>query len=215
VNENTFLALAGASLTLFRFFRRMGVFGIFLFSVLDSSFLVLPFGNDLLLIGLTSSDKSYIGWVSYVVAAAVGSVLGVLLVDFPARAAGEKGLRRFVRERTLSELKTKMAKRAGATILITSLLPPPFPFTPVMMTASAFQYPRVKLLGNVFVGRLIRYTIEGILALYFGRKLIRYINSDWFGYVVYGLIAIAVVASVISALKWFSKRRTEVVGSPA
>src|SRR4029078_6571755 len=133
--------------------------GIFLFSVLDSSFLVLPFGNDLLLIGLTSADKSHVGWIGYVVAAALGSVLGVLLVDFPARAAGEKGLRRFVGERTLAELKAKMEKKAGATVFITSLLPPSFSFTPVMMTASAFQYSRVKLIGNVFVGRLIRYTI--------------------------------------------------------
>src|SRR5689334_18745283 len=102
--------LAGSSLTILRFFRRLGVMGVFIFSVLDSSFLVLPFGNDLLLISLTSSDKSHVTWIGYVIAAAVGSVLGVLLVDFPARAAGEKGLRRFVGEKTLSRVKAKMEK---------------------------------------------------------------------------------------------------------
>jgi membrane protein YqaA with SNARE-associated domain len=190
----------------------MGVFGIFLFSLLDSSFLVLPFGNDLLLIGLTSSDKSHIGWIGYVIAAVIGSVAGVLLVDLPSRKMGEKGLQRFVGERTLTKIKQKIEKRAGATVLITSLLPPPFPFTPVVMTASALQYPRNKLLTRVFIGRLIRYTVEAILALYFGRKLIRYINSDAFAYVVYALIAIAVIASVASVLKWFSKRDREAVG---
>jgi len=200
---------------MFRFFRRMGVFGILLFSVLDSSFLMLPFGNDLLLIGLTSSDKSHIGWIGYVIAAALGSILGVLLVDFPSRKAGEKGLQRFVGERTLSRLKEKMEKRAGATVLITSLLPPPFPFTPVVVTAAALQYPRSKLLIHVFVGRLIRYTVEAVLALYFGRKLIRYINSDTFAYFVYALIAIAVIGSVVSVLKWFSKRDGEAVGHAA
>jgi membrane protein YqaA with SNARE-associated domain len=193
----------------------MGVLGVFLFSVLDSSFLVFPFGNDLLLIALTSSDKSHIAWIGYAIAAALGSVLGVLVIDLLMRAAGEKGLGRFVGEKTLSRLKMKMEKKAGATVFITSLLPPPFPFTPVMMTASALQYPRAKLLGTVFVGRLLRYTVEGILALYFGRKLIRYINSDTFVYFVYALIAVAVVASVISVLKWFSKRHTEAVGDPA
>ena len=194
-----------------RFFRRLGVMGVFLLSVLDSSFLFLPFGNDLLLIGLTSSDKSHIAWIGYVIAAAAGSILGVLLVDFPARAAGEKGLRRFVGEKTLSRIKAKMEKKAGASVFVTSMLPPPFPFTPVMMTASALQFSRVKLLGYVFVGRLIRYTVEGILALYFGRKLIRYINSDKFVYFVYALMAIALVGSVISVLKWFGKRNTEAV----
>jgi membrane protein YqaA with SNARE-associated domain len=193
----------------------MGLFGIFLFSVLDSSFLILPFGNDLLLIGLTSSDKSHIAWIGYVLAATVGSVLGVLLVDFPARAAGEKGLQRFVSERTLSKLKTKMEKKAGPSVFITSLLPPPFPFTPVIMTASALQYRRLNLVMSVFAGRLIRYTVEAVLALYFGRKLIRYINSDWFVYPVYALMAIALVASGFSLFKWFSKQRTEVVSHAA
>jgi membrane protein YqaA with SNARE-associated domain len=193
----------------------MGTLGIFLFSVLDSSFLVFPFGNDLLLIALTSSDKSHIAWIGYAIAASIGSVVGVLLVDFLSRAAGEKGLRRFVGEKTLFRLKTKMENKAGATVFITSLLPPPFPFTPVMMTASALQYPRAKLLGSVFVGRLLRYTVEGILALYFGRKLIRYINSDTFVYFVYALIAVALVASVISVLKWFSKRDPEAVADAA
>lgn len=193
----------------------MGVFGILLFSVLDSSFLVLPFGNDLLLIGLTSADKGHIGWIGYVIAAAVGSIVGVLLVDIPSRKAGEKGLQRFVGEKTLARLKEKMEKRAGATVLITSLLPPPFPFTPVVVTAAALQYPRLKLLAHVFVGRLIRYSVEAVLALYFGRKLIRYINSDTFVYFVYALIAIAVIASAVSLLKWFSKRDREAVGHAA
>jgi membrane protein YqaA with SNARE-associated domain len=212
VNAHNFLTLAGSSLTLLRFFRRMGVIGVFLFSVLDSSFLVLPFGNDLLLIGLTSADRSHVLWIGYVIAAAVGSVLGVLLVDLPMRKTGEKGLRRFVSEKTLAQLKEKIENKAGPTVFITSLLPPPFPFTPVMMTASALQYPRVQLLSYVFVGRLVRYTVEGVLALYFGRKLIRYINSDKFVYFVYGLMAIGAVASVLSVLKWFSKRRQEALG---
>ena len=38
----------------------MGVFGLFLMSALDSSFLVLPFGNDLLLIAFVSSNRE--GW---------------------------------------------------------------------------------------------------------------------------------------------------------
>jgi len=215
VNTIHFLTLAGSSLSIFRFFRRLGVFGIFLFSVLDSSFLVLPFGNDLLLIGLTSADRGGIGWIGYVIAASVGSVIGVLLVDVLMRKTGEKGLQRFVSNKTADQLKAKIQKRAGVTVFITSLLPPPFPFTPVMMTASALQYPRLKLLGSVLAGRLVRYTIEAILALYFGRKLIRYINSDKFAYFVYVLMGLALVASIVSILKWFSQRRTAALQNPA
>ena len=203
-----FLTLAGSSVAIFRFFRRLGAFGLFVFSVLDSSFLVLPFGNDLLLIGLTSADRSGVSWIVYVLAAAAGSVVGVLMVDALMRKTGEKGLERFVKPQTIEKLKQKMKDKAGVTLFITTLLPPPFPFTPVVMTASALQYPRAKLLGTVFLGRLIRYTIEAILALYFGRKLIRYMNSDTFAYFVYAMIGVAVVASAVSVLRWLSRKRS-------
>ena len=187
----------------------MGAFGIFLFSFLDSSFLVLPFGNDLLLIGLTSSDRTGFSWITYVLAAVAGSVLGTLLVDVLMRAAGEKGLQRFVSEKRIEQLKNKIDTKAGITVFLAAILPPPFPFTPVIMTAAALQYPRSKLLWIVSGGRLLRYTVEALLALYFGRKLIRYINSDVFAYVVYALIGAAVLFSLISILKWFGKRKEE------
>ena len=199
------LSVAGLAIPLLRFFRRLGVFGIFIFSILDSSFLVLPFGNDLLLIGLTSSDRNGIAWIAYVLAASVGSVIGALLVDLPMRKGGEKGLERFVSRQRIEQLKTKIENQAGVSVLVATLVPPPFPFTAVIMTASALQYPRSKLLAIVFGGRLIRYTIEAVLALYFGRKLIRYIRSEVFVYFVYGLMAIAAVASVVSILKWRSR----------
>lgn len=185
------------------------MFGILLFSILDSSFLVLPFGNDLLLIGLTSSDRSSVVWIAYVIAAATGSILGVLIVDWPTRKTGEKGLERFVSSKRIEQLKEKMQTKAGITVFLASVLPPPFPFTPVIMTASALQYPKARLLSVVFGARLLRYTVEAALALYFGRKLIRYINSDVFSYFVYGLIAVALVASALSVVKWLSGRKSE------
>jgi membrane protein YqaA with SNARE-associated domain len=209
VNINS-LFFIGSSLWMLRFFRRLGVFGIFLFSLLDSSFLVFPFGNDILLIALTSSERSSVSWIGYVIAASVGSIVGVLTVDLPTRVAGEKGLERFVSPQRVAQLKERMENKAGITVFLASVLPPPFPFTPVIMTASALQYPRSNLLGIVFGGRLLRYTVEAILALYLGRRLIRYINSEVFSYFVYGLIAVALVGSVFSVLKWFSKRKTEV-----
>jgi membrane protein YqaA with SNARE-associated domain len=207
-------ALLGvSSLWLLRFFRRLGAPGLFLFSALDSSFLVLPFGNDVLLIALTSADRHGWSWIGYVIASALGSVVGVLVVDLLVRKTGEKGLERFVSPQRVEQIKQKIEKRAGATVFAATLLPPPFPFTPVIMAASACQYPRMKLLTSVFVGRLCRYTIEAVLALYLGRRLIRYVNSEVFGYFVYGLIGIAVIASVFSILKWVSKKRSDQVGT--
>jgi membrane protein YqaA with SNARE-associated domain len=189
----------------FRFLLRLGMPGLFLMSALDSSFLVLPFGNDLLLIALVSSQRESLIWIAYVLVSVVGSVVGVFVIDLLMRKAGEKGLERFVSPRKVERWKAKLENKLGITVFVATLLPPPFPFTPVVMTASALQCSRRKLLGAVFVGRLIRFTVEAILALYFGRQVIAYIDSDAVAYFVYGLIAVAVVFSTLSLLRWLRR----------
>ena len=196
------LLLLASSRAWLRFMLRLGMPGLFLMSALDSSFLVLPFGNDLLLIALVSANRESMIWIAYVAISAVGSVVGVFVLDLLMRKAGEKGLERFVSERKVERWKKKLENKLGITVFVATLLPPPFPFTPVIMTASALQCSRKKLLGAVFVGRVIRFTVEAILALYFGRQLIAYINSDIVTYFVYALIAAAVILSTLSLLRW-------------
>ena len=102
--------------TVFLFFRHLGGFGLLLLGVLDSSFLFMPLGNDLLLIALVSAGRRtpqhLFGvipmWIYYVVMASVGSTIGVLLVDLVMRKAGEEGLARFVKPNRLKSLKSKL-----------------------------------------------------------------------------------------------------------
>lgn len=203
------LLLLSLSRSIFRFFRRLGVFGLFLMSALDSSFLVLPFGNDLLLIALVSSNREGWGWIAYALVSAIGSVVGVFVVDLLMRNAGEKGLERFISEKKIEKLKSKLENKMGISVFIATLIPPPFPFTPAVMTASALQCSRVKLLSAVFFGRLVRFGAEAILALYFGRQLITFMNSDVVTYIVYGLIGIAVVLSTLSVLRWVKRNKPQ------
>jgi membrane protein YqaA with SNARE-associated domain len=199
------LLVLGLSRWILHLFRRLGVFGLLLLSALDSSFLVLPFGNDLLLIALVSAHRNSFIWIVYVLVSAIGSVIGVLIVDLLMRKAGEKGLERFVSPRRLEKLKAKLENKAAVTVFIATLIPPPFPFTPAVMTASALQTPRRTLLMAVFFGRLLRFGIEAVLALYFGRQVIAFINSDVVTYLVYGIIAVGIVLSTLSIIKWLKR----------
>lgn len=196
--------------TIVSFFRRLGAPGLFILGALDSSFLVLPFGNDFLLVALVSTSRGPI-WIVYVLVSALGSLLGVFIVDSIMRKAGEKGLAKFVKPRRVKQLKKKLDKGVGWVIFSSTLVPPPFPFTPVIMSASALQASRTKLYGGVFAGRLVRFTIEALLGLYFGKHVLRFLNSPILDYVVYTLIAVAVIGSVLSLLKWLrgNKRRDE------
>lgn len=189
-----------------RFFFRLGIVGLFLLSALDSSFLVLPLSNDLLLIALVVRGRSSLAWIAYVLVSAIGSIVGVLFVDVIMRRAGEKGLEHFFSLQKIEKFKAKIENKAGVSVFMATLLPPPFPFTGAVMTASALQVSRRTLFSSVFVGRLVRLTIEALLALYFGRKLIVLLRSDAVSYAVYGLMALGLVLSTLSLITWLRRK---------
>ncbi|HEY3581280.1 MAG TPA: VTT domain-containing protein [Pyrinomonadaceae bacterium] len=153
-----------------------------------------------------SSGRSSLKWIGYVLVSAVGSLVGAFLVDATMRKAGEKGLERFMSPRKIERFKCKLENKAGIGVFIAAVLPPPFPFTPVLMTASALQSPRRTVFLSLFVGRLVRFTIEALLALYFGRKLITLLRSDAVTYTVYGLVALGVVLSTLSVITWLRRK---------
>jgi membrane protein YqaA with SNARE-associated domain len=191
---------------IFRFFRRLGPFGIMTLSALDSSILVLPFGNDLLLIALLTSRKPGPSWIVLVVMCAAGSIIGTFVDDLLTRKAGEKGLEKFVNPKQVVKLKARIEKHAGWVVFTTTLLPPPFPYTPVIMTAAALQYPRRNLLLVAFAGRMLRFSLIAMLALYFGKQLLSYArHSTALEYIVYAIIGIAIVGTTLTLMKWFKK----------
>lgn len=211
-----FIFLAGSwAYSIFAFFRRLGGFGLFLMGILDSSFLFLPFGNDLLLIALVSSGQSAYWWIFYVILASLGSLVGVLLVNLAMRRMGEEGLERFLKPEKIKRLKAKIGGRAGWAVFTAAILPPPFPFTAVVITASALQGSRRAILLGVFFGRIVRFTAEALLALYFGRRIIQYLNSDIVEYAVYGLLIVAVIGSIFSVRKWLSGGRRKAAMRPS
>jgi membrane protein YqaA with SNARE-associated domain len=196
----------GASL--FAFARKLGGFGLFIMGILDSSFLFLPFGNDMLLIALVSSNRDSHIWILYVIMSALGSVVGILILDLLMRRMGEEGLEKFVKPDKVKRLKAKMENKAGRAIFIATLLPPPFPFTAVVLTASALQTPRKNIVTAVLSGRLIRFTVEALLALYFGRQVLTLLQSDIVEYCIYAFILIAIIGSIFSIRKWVSNRKS-------
>jgi membrane protein YqaA with SNARE-associated domain len=192
--------------TLFSYFRRLGALGLFLLGIADSSFLFLPLSNDLLLIVMVSGKRESWSWVIYTVAAALGSLVGVILVDHVMRKVGQEGLEKFVGAKRLESLKKRIENRGVWAVFFASIMPPPFPFTAVVAAASALQSARSKLLAAVFSGRLIRFTAESLLALYFGRQVLQYLRSDYVEYFVYGFILMALVGSILAVRKWLQLR---------
>lgn len=183
----------------------LGVWGVLALGILDSSFLFLPLGNDLLIIGLTTQHPKRLAL--YAPMAALGSVLGCFLLDLIARKEGEEGLKKLVDEKRFKYLEKKIGERAAFTLAFASLAPPPFPFTPIVAAASAFQYPRHKMFSVIGAARVVRFGLIGLLAVFFGRRIIGIAKSPAFEGVVIGILALFVIGSAYSIWKWLRRAR--------
>ena len=190
---------------LYQILAGLNGFGLLLLGILDSSFLFLPFGNDLLLVAMTARQHSR--WPYFAAMAAAGSVLGCLIVDVISRKGGEAGLERKFSRRRLEYVKKKITKNAGWALGLAALMPPPFPFTPFVAAAAVLQYPRKKLLAIVALGRFGRFAAEGLLAVLLGRRILRWAEAPAMYYTVLAILALSLIGTGFSLYSWFKQRR--------
>ena len=145
----------------------------------------------------------------YVLAAAAGSTIGVLLLDLVCRKGGKEGLKRLVKPKLLAYLNRQMEQHAAAALVVFCLAPPPFPFGASIAVASAFQFPRPRLLVLVFVARAVRFSVVGWTAIYFGRRILRIANSTGFMWTIDGFMVFCLIGSVLSVIHWVHIGRSQ------
>ena len=187
---------------------KLGGVGLLILGILDSSFLFAPWGNDLLLVAITTRHPQALYMVYLAAMSAAGSVLGCLLLDLTVRPLGEKGLEKFLPARRVKRVKEKVGKNAGRALAVASLAPPPFPFTPFVMAAAALQYSRIKLLSIIAATRLVRFLIVGALAIRFGRRILRWAELPVVQGLLIGLIVVCTVGSAVSVYGWIKHSRS-------
>ena len=78
-------------------------------------------------------------------------------------AEGRRAAAHAAEGRTWKYVEKQMKEKAGWALTLGSLMPPPFPFTLFVAAAGALRVPLKKVLPFVAVGRLLRFTIEGVL----------------------------------------------------
>jgi membrane protein YqaA with SNARE-associated domain len=168
----------------------LGAPGIFLVAFLDSSILSLPEVADLLVIWMVTNNKSRI--VIYVVSATLGSLLGCLLLY----GIGKKGGAGFVHRRfgsTNVERALEAFRRHGImAVLIPSILPPPAPFKIFVLLAGVADISVARFSTAILIGRGLRYTTEGLLALWYGERAIAFIQQNGTTIALAAVIIIAV-----------------------
>ena len=157
-----------------------------LIGALDSSLLSLPEINDYLVVGRCYKYPSAVFY--FPLFAAFGSVLGCLLLYTIMRRGGQALLRKRFKPESIERVERAYERFGFFAIAIPAILPPPLPFKIFVATAGTLEYPRWKFLLTVMIARSFRYYVEGILAVFYGQRVLLFMKDN-------GLVILSIVAS--------------------
>ena len=179
-----------------RYLVSFGPLGLLTIAFLDSVLIPMPGGVDAVLLLLAASRPSWM--LIYVVAATIGSTAGCVGLYRLSQRAGKRALARFS-ESKQKRVKDLIDRYDVISVLVASLLPPPFPFKLFVVSSGVFRLNLVRFTLAIAAGRAFRYLLEGYLAAHYGEHakdlLQRYYPA--IGIALAVLIVIGVVAKTL------------------
>ena len=168
-----------------------------LVGALDSSLLSLPEINDYLVIVRCFTHPRAV--VFFPLFASTGSVLGCLLLYTILQRGGLAVLHRRFKLEHVQRVERVYARFGILALAVPALLPPPMPFKIFVATADALQFPRRRFLITILLARSVRYYTEGVLAVYYGRRLLQFLKDNGL-MIVTAVFAVCLVALAIYLL---------------
>ena len=194
-----------------RFF--VPIFGLFLsplgllvLALLDSTMIFfLPAAIDTAVIVMSARNPELF-WL-YPILAMTGSVAGAMLTFELGHKLGETGLKRWISERKLKNVRSRIDHHGVVALGMTAVLPPPFPLTPFVLTSGALGLDKRKFFLTLASMRLLRFGTESLLAVTYGRRILLWMKSDIFEYIISGLVVLALAGSAVSIVKLSRHKR--------
>ena len=184
-----------------------GLLGVFLVSIVDSSFVPLPVPGvtDIMIIILAAQHQSVI---LLVLLATVGSALGGYLSHLVGQRGGMAFLEKRVPPRIFKRVCRWMETHAILSVALPAILPPPMPLSPFVLAAGALKMSRKKFMIAFTISRCLRHTIAAWLGIHYGRHIIRLWNSLSEKYATPVLIVIWVGIAITCAFAFWQLYKT-------
>ena len=204
------------------FLLSCGLFGVFLVSIVDSSFVPLPLPGitDIMIIVLAAQHQS---WFLLIFLATAGSALGGYVSYQVGQRGGVAFLEKRVPARISKRVRGWMEKHAILSVALPAILPPPMPLSPFVLAAGVLKMSEKKFMITFTVSRALRHALAAWLGIHYGRHILQLWNSLSAKYATPVLIVIWVSIAFSCAIA-FSKlykssrtvgvRRRNLVGRP-
>lgn len=173
-----------------------GAFGLFAIALLDSALIPLPGGPDAVMLLLSTQNPARMPL--YALGATAGSVIGCIILYYISRRAGRRALEKFPPQKQ-ARVKELVDRYDVLSVLVASVLPPPFPFKLFVVTAGVFRLSLVRFAAAVAVGRAFRFFLEGYLAVRYGEQAKEVLAKNYPA-IGLGVAALVIVLFVIRGL---------------
>jgi membrane protein YqaA with SNARE-associated domain len=189
------------------FLFSFGIFGVFLVSIVDSSFVPLPVPGitDIMIIVMSARRQNVI---LLVLLATAGSALGGYLSYQVGHRGGMAFLEKRVPPRIFKRVCEWMGKHAILSVALPAILPPPMPLSPFVLAAGALKMSQKKFMIAFTVSRAIRHTIAAWLGIHYGRSILRLWNSLSAKYATPVLVVLWVGIAISCAIAFWKIYKT-------
>jgi membrane protein YqaA with SNARE-associated domain len=175
----------------------LGIPGLFAIALLDSAAIPIVGGAEALTMVLAWREPAHLPWI--VLAGALGSTLGGLVLYRIGRAGGDLALSRL--EPGKREWMRKLVTRnAFWALLVGVMLPPPFPIKPLVLAAGVVGTPMAVFAASVFLGRVLRYSALGYLGIQFGDQAAQAVG-DYYPQILLAVAGLVLLFLVVRRLR--------------
>ncbi|HLM58966.1 MAG TPA: VTT domain-containing protein [Pyrinomonadaceae bacterium] len=190
------------------YLQTFGPAGLFAVALLDSALIPMAGGPDAVMMALSVHRPEMMP--VYALSATAGSTIGCVILYFISKRAGRRALEKFS-ESKQKKVKDWIDRYDVLSVLVASVLPPPFPFKLFVITAGVFRLSLLRFALAVAGGRAFRYFLEGFFAVRYGEQAMELFKKH---YPAVGL-GLAVLIVGFFLLRVLLKRRKQGAGEAA
>lgn len=189
-----------------------GLAGLFLVSIVDSSFVPLPIPGvtDVMVVVMAAEHMNVFLLVGI---ATVGSLLGGIFSWKIGHTGGMAFVEKHVSKRLFSRVRNWMENHAILSVALPAVLPPPMPLAPFVLAAGALDMSKKKFMITFGISRFLRHVAAAAIGIYFGGGVLTVWNfiTQKYGTLILSIIWAVILLSVAYA-GWKLYRITHSMG---
>ena len=208
-------AATSASHRLVPMLLSFGLAGLFLVSIVDSSFVPLPVPGvtDIMIVVLAAKHANVFLLVGITT---FGSALGGLFSHKIGQAGGMAFLEKHVSKRIFQRVCAWMNKHSILSVALPAILPPPMPLSPFVLAAGALNMSRKKFMISFTVSRFLRHAAAAAIGIYYGPHVLHVWNRfsrKWAVPILIGIWSVILLSLAFAFWKLYKTSR-EMRGTP-